>query len=124
MIAEKIIVLATYLDFADIFLKKTVAKFSKYLNMNKHVIDLEADKQPSYKLIYSLDVVKLKTFNIYIKTNLANGFIHPFKFLAKTFILFVQKFNNSLRLYINYRGLNNLIIKNWYHFRFIKKSLD
>ena len=55
-----------------------------------------------------MELVNLKT---YIKTNLANGFIHPFKFPTWAPILFDQKLDNSLHLYIDYQSLNNLMIK-------------
>ena len=66
----------------------------------------------------------LKTLKAYIKTNLANGFIRSSKSPTGAPILFDQKSNNSLRLYVNYRGLNNLTIKNWYSFLLIGESLD
>ena len=43
--------------------------------MNKYAIKLEEDKQPSFRSIYNLGPVELKTLKTYIKTNLANGLI-------------------------------------------------
>lgn len=68
--------------------------------------------------------MELKTFKIYIETNLTNGFIRPFKSPAGIPILFVRKFDNSLRLCIDYQGLNNLIIENWYSLLLIRESLN
>ena len=68
--------------------------------------------------------MELETLKTYIKNNLANNFIRPFKFSAKAFILFNKKPNSSLRLCVNYQGLNNLIIKSWYPLSLIGKSLD
>ena len=48
----------------------------------------------------------------YIETNFANSFIQLLKLLISAFIFFVGKPNGSLRLYIDYWGLNNLMIKN------------
>lgn len=45
------------------------------LDINKHAINLKPFKQPPYRSIYSLGLVKLETVMIYIKANLANGFI-------------------------------------------------
>lgn len=64
-----------YTNFLDVFFKKSVAVFSKYLDMNKHIINLKPDKQLFYRSIYSLDLVKLKIFKTYIKANLVNKFI-------------------------------------------------
>ena len=90
----------------------------------EHIIRLKADKQLSYKPIYSLGVVKLKIFKIYIKTNLGNGFICLLKPFIITFILFVYKFEGSLRLYIHYKDLNNLISKNQYPLPLIGESIN
>lgn len=84
----------------------------KCFDINKHLIDPKPDKQTLYKPIYSLRLIELKILKIYIKTNIANSFICSFKFLAKTLILFVQKLNNNLYLYMDYQTLNNLTIKN------------
>jgi len=43
--------------------------------------------------------------------------------LIFTFIFFIRKFNNRLRFYINYRGLNKIIYKNRYLFLLIYKIL-
>ena len=77
-----------------------------------------------YGFIYSLNLVKLETLKIYIKNNLANGFIRSSKFLVKTSIFFDKKLGKSLRLCIDYQGLNNLTIKNQYLLLLIGELLD
>lgn len=74
--------------------------------------NLEPGKPLFYGPIYSLELVKLETFKIYIETNLANIFICPSKSSFKALILFIQKLAGNFRLYVDYMGLNNLIIKN------------
>lgn len=44
MIIKKVIVLAKYWDFADIFLKKIAAGLLKCFDINKYLIDLEPGK--------------------------------------------------------------------------------
>ena len=39
-------------------------------------------------------------------------------------ILFVPKKNGTLRLYVNYRGLNNVTVKNRYPLSLIAEILD
>ena len=68
--------------------------------------------------------MELETLKAYIETNLANGFIKPSKSLAGAPILFDRKLDGSLRLYVDYRGLNNLTIKNLYPLPLIGESLD
>ena len=61
------------------FFLKLAFKFPKYIKINNHAIKLEDNQQLSYGLIYSLKLVELKTLKAYIKANLANNFIRPFK---------------------------------------------
>ena len=77
-----------------------------------YVIELVDDCQLLYGSIYSLGSVKLEMLKIYIKNNLANGFIRSSKSLTRLHILFNKKLDKRLGLYVNYQGLNNLIIKN------------
>ena len=92
--------------------------------MNQHAIELQKDQQPSYGSIYNLGLVELETLKTYIKTNFANSFIWTSKSPAGTSILFVRKPDGSLRLCVDYWGLNNLTIKNRYPLPLIGKSLD
>ena len=68
--------------------------------------------------------MELETLKAYIETHLKTGFIWPSKSPAGAPILFDKKPDGSLRLYVDYRGLNNLTIKNWYPLPLIGKSLD
>ena len=92
--------------------------------MNEYAIKLEENKQPLFGPIYSLDPVELKTLKSYIETNLANSFIRPSKSPAGASILFNRKPDGSLRLYMNYWGLNNITIKNRYLLFLIGESLN
>ena len=58
---------------------ENTAKFLENIGINKHAIELEEDKQPLFRLIYSLDPIELETLKTYIKTNLANNFIRSSK---------------------------------------------
>ena len=82
------------------------------MRINDHIIKLVDDWQPPYDPIYSLGSMELKTLKAYIENNLANGFIWPSKSPTGVFILFDKKPDGNLRLYMDYQGLNNLIIKN------------
>ena len=68
--------------------------------------------------------MKLKVLKTYIKINLTNGFIWPFKSLVDSLIIFVKKLDKSLWLCIDNKNLNNLSIQNWYSLPLIGKSLD
>ncbi len=82
------------------------------------------NRQPLYGPIYSLGPVELETLKAYIENNLASDFIRPSKSPARAPILFDKKPNGSLRLCVDYRALNNLIIKNRYPLPLVRESLD
>ena len=124
LLAEKITVLVEYADFANFFSKKLAKVLPERTGINKHTIELEDSKQPSYKLIYSLGLVELETLKTYIKINLANSFIQSLNSPAGAPILFVCKPDNSLQLCVDYQGVNNLTIKNRYPLPLINESLD
>ena len=50
-------------------------KLLENTKINEYIIKLEKSKQPPFKLIYSLKLIKLEILKTYIKINLANGFI-------------------------------------------------
>ena len=79
---------AEYSDYNNVFLVENAAELSKNTRINKHAIKLEEDKQSSFRPIYSLGSIELEMLKTYIKTNLANGFIWPFKSPAKALIFF------------------------------------
>ena len=92
--------------------------------INEYVIELVEGKQSPYSPIYSLGPVELKMLKAYIKTHLKTGFIWPSKSPADAPIFSDKKPNRSLRLCIDYRGLNNLTIKNRYSLPLIGKFWD
>ena len=113
-----------YSDISDVFSSDSVAELPEHTGINDYPINLQDDKQLPYGPIYSLRQVELETLKTYIEANLASGFIRPSKSSSGTPILFVQKKDSSLRLCVNYQGLNNLTIKNRYSLPLIGKSLD
>lgn len=118
------IVFAKYSDYTDVFSSKLVARLPKHTVINNYAIELEKSKQPLYGSIYNLGPVELETLTVYIKTNLANGFIRFFKSPAGALIFFDCKLNRSINLCINYCGLNNLTIKNQYPLFWIGELLN
>ena len=117
-------ILAEYSDYSNVFSAKNKAGLLENTEMNEHVIKLKKGKQPLFGSIYSLGPVEWETLKTYIKTNLANDFIHLSKLPARASILFNWKLDRSLRLCIYYWRLNNLIIKNQYLLCLIEESLN
>jgi hypothetical protein len=67
---------------------------------------------------------ELTSLREFIKENLANNFICPSSSPARAPVLFVKKKDGSLRLCVDYRGLNDLTIKNRYPLPLIQETLD
>ena len=121
---EKVTISSEYADYTDVFSPNSTTELPKYTDINNHFINLIDDKQPPYGLINSLRPVGLEMLKTYIETNLANSFIRPSNLPISAPILFIPKKNDSFWLYIDYHGLNNLTIKNWYPLSLIGKFLD
>ena len=85
-----------YADFADVFSPDLASELPEHTEINNHSIEL-------------VD---------------ANGFIRPSKSPAGAPIFFDRKSDGSLRLCVDYRGLNNLTIKNRYPLPLVGESLD
>ena len=105
-------ILAKYSNYSDVFSVEYVVKLLENIGINEHAIKLKEGKQPLFGPIYSLGLVEFNTLKTYIKTSLAINFIWPTKSPTEAPILFDKKPDQSLRLYVNYWGFNNLTIKN------------
>lgn len=92
---EKIIILAEYSNFADIFLKNLAKMLLKYIRANEYVIKLEKSKKPPYGSIFSLKPIEFKIFKSYMKINLANSFIRLSKLLTIISIFLDHRFNSN-----------------------------
>lgn len=99
LLDKKVFILFQYLDFVDIFFKKSANILLKYTKTNKHTIILDKGKKLQYKSIYILKLIKFENCKIYyIKTNLVNGFIRLLKVPASALIQFFQKSESSFYL--------------------------
>ncbi|KAG6326427.1 hypothetical protein ID866_12662 [Astraeus odoratus] len=112
-----------YHKFADIFSK---AKASILLPHHKHdlKIDLEEGTTPPLGTIYFLSPIELDALWKFIDENLSMGFIHPTFLSHAAPVLFIKKKDGSLRLCVDYRGLNKLTKKDHYPLPLISDLLD
>jgi hypothetical protein len=60
----------------------------------------------------------------YINENLKKGYIRFSILLARYPVLFVSKLNGKLRIYVNYRQFNTIIVKNRYTLSLIHEMQD
>ena len=76
-----------------------------------------------YKRPYPISKDELLVVKKYINKHLNKGFIYSSIFLAAAPILLTKKPGGGIRFYINYKGLNTIIIKNQYPILLIYKTL-
>jgi len=90
--------------------QKTLLKHQSW----NHKIKLVDDKKLMKQFIYSLLTEKLNALQQYLKENMRKEFIRESQSSTKYSILFISKSNESLRLCVDYKALNNIMIKNSY----------
>jgi len=71
-----------------------------------------------------LSAEKLDALRQYLKENMRKEFIRESQSSAKYLILFILKLNESLKLCVDYRALNNITIKNSYSLSLISELQD
>ena len=89
-----------------------------------HKIELLSDSSSlSRNRVYFLFEFKLKKLKKYLKKNLQKKFIVSSQTTYVSFVLFAIKFNDQLRLCVNYRRLNHITKRNRYSISLIEKTL-
>ncbi len=112
-----------YFAFQDIFFEIKAHKLSEH-DLHDHVIEILSSRDSFFDSIYNLSATKLKVLKNYIDEYMKKNFITEFVSFAKVFILFVKKTNDKLRLCVDYRELNEIIIKNRYSLFLINENLN
>ena len=77
-----------------------------------HKIKFQQGTKPGFGLIYQLLEKELQVLHEYLEENLEKSFIEESQSPAGYLILFAPKKDRSLQLYVDYRKLNNITIKN------------
>ena len=113
-----------YSNSTNIFFPKLASELLKNSGINNYAIELIDDWQLPYSPIYSQRPVELETLKTYIETNLANSFIRLSKSQAEEPIFFDKIPDKSFQLCVDYQGLVNFIIKNWYPLFLVREFLD
>jgi hypothetical protein len=89
-----------------------------------HHIPLVEGKTPPFEPIRALDENRLRALREYLETNLEHGWIRESTSPAGAPIHFVQKKDGSLRLCVDYRGLNAMTVKDHTPLPLIGEALD
>ncbi|SAL95633.1 hypothetical protein, partial, partial [Absidia glauca] len=114
---------AQYRHLASVFSKKEANILPSHRKYDME-IKLQKDASPPWGPIYNLADNELKALREYLDENLAKGFIRHSQSPAGAPILFVKKKDQSLRLCVDYRGLNKVTIKNRYPLPLITEMID
>ncbi|CAD6976240.1 unnamed protein product, partial [Tilletia controversa] len=103
--------------------QQQVSDTPEYLH-HDHAIDLEPDTIPPFGPIYFLSDLELAALRSWLDEHLSKGFIRPSTSPAGAPILFVKKKDGSLRLCVDYRGLNRVTIKNRYPIPLLDATIE
>ena len=104
---------ARYSNFFDVFEKRNADRLPEHRPYDCP-IELEEGAHPPFGPIYGLSKPELESLHMYLDENLAKGFIQPSKSLVGAPILFVKKKDSSLRLCVDYQGLNKIMVRDRY----------
>jgi len=112
-----------YHDFADVFSKTKAGKLAEHRPYDLK-ITLDEGSTPPFSPIYSLSQEELAALHKFIDKNLATGFIHPSHSPCGAPVLFIQNKDSSLRLCVDFQGLNQISKKDHYLLQLISDLLD
>ena len=112
------------LGYKDVFSAENAATLAPNREGIDLAIDIHEGKEPPYGPLYPLSRAELEVLRQYLQENLEKGFIRLSKSPAASPILFVPKKDGTLRLCVDYRGLNSVTVKNRYPLPLIGEILD
>src|SRR5258706_2653106 len=112
-----------YHDFIPSFLKAVADLLPPHRPNVDHKITLKEGFTPLFGPLYSLSREELETLREWILANLGKGFICTSSSPAGAPVLFVRNKNGSLRLCMDYRGLNVGTINNRYPLPLVRETL-
>jgi RNase H-like domain found in reverse transcriptase/Reverse transcriptase (RNA-dependent DNA polymerase)/Integrase zinc binding domain/Chromo (CHRromatin Organisation MOdifier) domain/Integrase core domain len=111
-------------DYLDVFSPANAEKLPPNRPEVDIAIELQEGKHAPYGPLYPLSAAELEVLRQYIQENLDKGFIRPSKSPAASPVLFVPKKDGSLRLCVDYRGLNSVTVKNRYPLPLVGEIMD
>ena len=112
-----------YHEFADMFSKSKTGKLADRQPYDLKITLDEGTILP-FGPIYSLSQEELAALHKFIDKNLATGFICPSHSPCGAPVLFIRKKDGSLRLCVDFRGLNRISKKDRYPLPLISNLLD
>ena len=115
--------LREYHEFTTLFFWEEFNKLPSH-SLYDYIIPLLSDKELSKSLLYNMSRDELLVLQKYLKKHLFKGFIQVSSSSAAFSVIFVKKPEGGLCLCVDYRGLNNLTVKNHYSLPLIRETLN
>ena len=115
--------LREYYEFTILFFWEKFNKLSSH-RFYDHIIPLLLHKKSLKGLLYNMSRDELLVLQKYLKEHLFKGFIQVSSSSAAFSVIFVKKPEGGLCLCVDYRGLNNLTVKNRYPLPLIRETLN
>jgi hypothetical protein len=110
-------------DYREVFSTVEAGKLPQH-QWGDHPIDLEPGQEVPYGPLYHLSTKELEVLRNYIEDAKAKGWIRESTSPAGAPVLFVPKKDGTLRLCVDYRGLNKITVKNRLALPLISETLD
>jgi hypothetical protein len=111
-----------YTEFLPLF-SEAVAKALSPHQPYDHKMPLREEFIPPFGPLYSLSKSEVQALKEWLEENLSKGFIRASSSSALSPIVFVMKGDGSLRLCVDYHGLNEGTIKNRYPLPLLEDTL-
>ncbi len=121
--AEDVDIPPEYEDLKEVFSKARAESVAVHSPQDL-TMDLIDGKEPPWGPIYNLSLKDLQTLREYLDENLSRGWIRPSTSSAGDPVFFVPKKDGTLRLCVDYRGLNQITRKNRYPLPLISEAID
>jgi hypothetical protein len=109
--------------YEDVFEKDPLVMQQRVAGV-AHAIDLKDGAEPPFQPLRNLSTKELGALREYLESALHNKWIRRSESAAGAPILFVPKKDGTLRLCVDYRGLNDITIKNRCLLPLISETLD
>jgi hypothetical protein len=116
-------VMEPYRAYAKVFFEANLESMPSH-GPQDLVIKLLDSKQPPWGSNYNLSQKEMGTPHSYLKVQLKRGYIRLSKTPARAPVFFVLKEDGTLRLYVDFRGLNQITKKNQYPLPLISEAID
>ena len=110
-------------DLAEMFFEALSDSLNTH-DQVEHLIELMKGKLPRTGPIYKMSQDELATIRDYLVSALEKKWIRPSSSSTGALVLFVKKPDETLRLCVDYRGLNEITIKNKYPLPLLSETLE